>query len=91
LEPALRLTMTQGAVDASLRCAFRTDDSDPGFESYVADSRVFRIGLEASVAPFERLSFNLFADYQYRNYAPYGARSRKAENMNVAASAALKL
>jgi hypothetical protein len=82
-EPGLRIGWSSAIIEASARGAFRAEDIGPGFESYTADNRSIRVGGDFSVTPVRSLSISLFADYQYRVYAPYGNRARVSENLAI--------
>lgn len=90
-EPGLRLGVTSPFLDASLRAAYRAEDIEKTYETFTGDSRSFKGAADASVVMFRFLTLNLFADYQFRLYAPYNSDSRLSENLTVSGSVTAKL
>jgi hypothetical protein len=89
-EPGLRIGWSSRILEAALRGAFRDEDITPEFEIYTADSRSFRGAADVSVNACRWLTINLFADYQYRLYAPYGSHARVSENLTISGAATVR-
>jgi hypothetical protein len=88
VEPGLHAGWSDGIIDASVRAAYRSERFDGRFKTLptTEDNRSFRGGAEISASPVPFLLLDLFADYQYRVYAPYGNRARVSENITVSGS-----
>ncbi len=92
-EPGLRIQWNHSMIDAALRAAYRSERFDERFKILptACDNRSLRLGAETSASFFSFLSFDLFADYQYRLYAPYNRNSRIAENITISANITTRL
>lgn len=91
MEPVLCIRWGSEMVDASVKCSFRYEDIGKNFEMFKSDNRSIRVNSEALITPFSFLVLNLFADYQYRKYAPFGINGRITENLSVSGSVMIKL
>lgn len=88
MEPGLRTGWSGNSIDASMRAAYRSELFDTAFKEQLTteDNRSLRCEAELSVSPRTFLSIDLFADYQYRLYAPYNEDARVSENITISAS-----
>ena len=86
-EPGFRFECSFPRVDFSGRAGFRSEDVDEKFEQFIGDSRSIKFSGDGSVVVVKGLSINFLADYQYRMYKPYGAKSRKTENFTLSGQA----
>lgn len=91
MEPGLRIRWGSELSDVSVKCSFRYEDIEENFEIYRSDNRSICLSSEASIAPLSFLVLNLYADYQYRKYAPFGIYGRITENLAVSGSLMIKL
>jgi hypothetical protein len=86
IEPGVRAGWSDGSIDASVRAAYRFERFDERFKTLPTtdDNRSLRGGVELSASPVPFLSFDLFADYQYRRYSD--STARVSENITVSGS-----
>lgn len=90
-EPGLIVKWNSSNIDASVRTAYRKDNFDDKFKSQsTSDNRSFHVVADFSFSPVPVFSIDLFNEYQYRVYEPFGKCARTSENITLSANATFR-